>query len=275
MKNPTPNISIPVDLTNPGQFFACCGLLELADRLWPGAEGWFEGERFNLTGTGSVNAVLNKLTVAKALEVTTLASGIAVKPIIAPLAVYLCGEDKSPFILDFWMRLRADKGKVEAISNPPWNLWSGQQTPLRIWIALGGAVAQQVASAGGEIIESPFTLVQPLKGRFGFDAAAAWNALDMGFSPNDQGMPVESSPATELLAAIGLQRFRPFVGSRWEFVQFSTWTTAAAPPVAAALAGGMVACGGQKYQSRLITRGQYAALGIATLFTGESNDESQ
>ena len=42
-----PNISIPVDLTNPGQFFACCGLLELADRLWPGAEGWFEtSERF-------------------------------------------------------------------------------------------------------------------------------------------------------------------------------------------------------------------------------------
>src|SRR5262249_19764222 len=27
-----------VDPTNPGQFFACCGLLELADRLWPGAE---------------------------------------------------------------------------------------------------------------------------------------------------------------------------------------------------------------------------------------------
>ena len=27
------NIPIPVDLTSPGQFFACCGLLELADRL--------------------------------------------------------------------------------------------------------------------------------------------------------------------------------------------------------------------------------------------------
>ena len=37
-----PTIRIPVDLTNPGQFFACCGLLELASRLWPGAEGWFE-----------------------------------------------------------------------------------------------------------------------------------------------------------------------------------------------------------------------------------------
>jgi CRISPR-associated protein Csb3 len=42
---PRPNITIPVDLTNPGQFFACCGLLELADRLWPGAEGWFEATK--------------------------------------------------------------------------------------------------------------------------------------------------------------------------------------------------------------------------------------
>ena len=36
-------IRVNVDPTNPGQFFACCGLLELADRLWPGAEGWFAG----------------------------------------------------------------------------------------------------------------------------------------------------------------------------------------------------------------------------------------
>ena len=47
MNQQHPNITIPIDLTNPGQFFACCGLLELADRLWPGTEGWFEtAERF-------------------------------------------------------------------------------------------------------------------------------------------------------------------------------------------------------------------------------------
>jgi CRISPR-associated protein Csb3 len=34
MTHPEPNITIKVDVTNPGQFFACCGLLELADRLW-------------------------------------------------------------------------------------------------------------------------------------------------------------------------------------------------------------------------------------------------
>jgi len=33
---PPPSITVTVDVTNPGQFFACCGLLELADRLWPG-----------------------------------------------------------------------------------------------------------------------------------------------------------------------------------------------------------------------------------------------
>lgn len=46
MNDREPNIPIPVDLANPGQFFACCGLLELADRLWPGAEGWFERPEF-------------------------------------------------------------------------------------------------------------------------------------------------------------------------------------------------------------------------------------
>ena len=42
MSNLKADLSINVDPTNPGQFFACCGLLELADRLGSGSEGWFE-----------------------------------------------------------------------------------------------------------------------------------------------------------------------------------------------------------------------------------------
>ena len=63
MSNPTPNITIPVDLTNPGQFFACCGLLELADRLWPGAEGWFTdmGQEFNIAGGGALSELSNAI----------------------------------------------------------------------------------------------------------------------------------------------------------------------------------------------------------------------
>ena len=49
----TQPIRIPVKLTNPGQFFACCGLLELADRLWPGA----------LVGLSETNSLSNTMAI--------------------------------------------------------------------------------------------------------------------------------------------------------------------------------------------------------------------
>ena len=42
------SLCIHTDLTNPGHFFACCGLLELANRLWPGSTGWFEASNFRI-----------------------------------------------------------------------------------------------------------------------------------------------------------------------------------------------------------------------------------
>jgi len=44
-----PTITVPVDLTNPGQFFACCGLLELASRIDEHALGWFDGSKYCLS----------------------------------------------------------------------------------------------------------------------------------------------------------------------------------------------------------------------------------
>jgi CRISPR-associated protein Csx14 len=41
MITPDPDLTLAVTPRNPGQFFACCGVLELASRLWPGSEGWF------------------------------------------------------------------------------------------------------------------------------------------------------------------------------------------------------------------------------------------
>jgi CRISPR-associated protein Csx14 len=48
-----------------------------------------------------------------------------------------------------------------------------------------------------------------MTGRFGFDPSASWEALNVGFSPDEQGIAVRTSPPTEILAAIGLQRCRP------------------------------------------------------------------
>ncbi len=64
-------ITVPVDLANPGQFFACCGLLELADRLWSGAEGWFESDAFFIRTTGgsldAITAALRACTLANTM----------------------------------------------------------------------------------------------------------------------------------------------------------------------------------------------------------------
>jgi CRISPR-associated endonuclease/helicase Cas3 len=64
---PEPTIRVAVDLTNPGQFFACCGLLELADRLWPGAAGWFSesGREFCIRTEddhASVTRIIDKMS---------------------------------------------------------------------------------------------------------------------------------------------------------------------------------------------------------------------
>jgi CRISPR-associated protein Csb3 len=66
MSETTSTISVNVDVTNPGQFFACCGLLELADRLWPGAEGWFDlsNGKFALcvaAGDGAAQQLINEI----------------------------------------------------------------------------------------------------------------------------------------------------------------------------------------------------------------------
>ena len=50
MTNPEPTIRINVDVSNPGQFFACCGLLELASRLDQNATGHFENGYFLVNG---------------------------------------------------------------------------------------------------------------------------------------------------------------------------------------------------------------------------------
>src|ERR1700747_1484984 len=69
MTQAQPNITLNnVDVTNPGQFFACCGLLELAYRLCPGAEGWFEGSAFHVSNSAELDGVLEQLAAAEIIS---------------------------------------------------------------------------------------------------------------------------------------------------------------------------------------------------------------
>lgn len=263
--SPTPSIRINVDPTNPGQFFACCGLLELADRLWPGAEGWFEEGKFCVTCGKTSRELISILITIPPTEITRLeCNGLEVKPIIAPLAFSFDGGETIAITLDAWMKIQNVKGVPSAIANPPWNFWSGQQTSQSIWLGLREKLAGQLAQLNTDEFENLFSLRLFQKGRFGFDPGPAWNALDVGFSPNEQGLEVESSPAVELLAAVGLQRFRPVIGDNRESFDYMIWHIPLSPSIAAAaMCGGLADSSSVRFRGCVVSRGQYAALGFS------------
>jgi CRISPR-associated protein Csx14 len=276
MSDKQPNITIAVDLTNPGQFFACCGLLELADRLWPGAEGWFEqeGREFNIQGEsiGALREALERLVQHPPTVIEQLENGLPVKPIIAPLSIKL-DEDKH-IVLDGWIRIGLDKGKAVVMGNSPWNFWSGNQKSAGLWTALRTELTNQLKRLTTENLEQLFAQRLFQKGRFGFDPGPAWNALDAGFSPNEQGMQVQSSPGVELLAAVGLQRFRPLLNKSRNGFDYFSWHSPLPPIVAAtAFAGGLLTSQTHRYHASVVSRGEYAALGFAfQILTGDSDE---
>jgi CRISPR-associated protein Csb3 len=273
MRDLEPTIRVAVDPTNPGQFFACCGLLELADRLWPGAEGWFDEQDFCITCGGALQELLSAFATARPEQVTRLDNGLEVKPLIAPLRLSFDVAVPFDLVLDAWMTIRIEKGEVVTAANPPWNFWSGQQTPMRIWLPLRDALDRLLTRLDGERARQLFKQREFLTGRFGFDPGPAWNALDVGFSPNEQSISVESSPAVELLAAVGVQRFRPQMGESRDWFVYSTWGVPLPPSVAAAAAAGAVLCKPSvHYRGRVVSRGQYAALAYSTVLYGGSYD---
>jgi CRISPR-associated protein Csx14 len=81
-------------------------------------------------------------------------------------------------------------------------------------------------------------------------------------------MPVESSPATELLAAVGLQRFRPIIDDG--VAQYQLWNNPASPAIAAAFACGGIPHTGTRYRFEIVDRGQYSAFGKARPMKGDS-----
>jgi CRISPR-associated protein Csx14 len=263
MNPPAAPIAVRVRATNPGQFLACCGLLELADRLAGGAEGWFTPSHFFCTTHRplTLQELLETLVRTEAEEVTQLANGLTVEPLIAPLRLHLAGDC---LLLDAWMTIGLEKNKVTVLKNPPWNFWSGQQTTLRIWRALREALQQQLPGCAQEQLFSHRIF---LRGRFGFDPGAAWNALDVGFSLNEQGMEMASSPAVELLAAVGLQRFRPALSLDRQTFIYNIWECPLAPAIAAAVAAdALPELSSGRFRGRVISRGSYAALGYATRY---------
>lgn len=221
-------IELKVDLTNPGQFFACCGLFEVAERLSGSATAWFE--------PGGFRVAAGSLTLADCIAAAGTAGLTPLVETDATASPIRLEFPKSALRLDWWK----DRGGGGAELKP----WAGG-TMLGPRIAYAMQRAMAMVSAGdalldhGQVVfepDNPSKKVEP----FYFDARRGSNAqsIDVGFSTNKLGMQSLAWPATEFLCLIGLQRFRPRRTEQRRVFQYFTWTTPLRPLVAA-----LAACG--------------------------------
>lgn len=200
-------IRIDIDLANPGQFFGCCGLFELAQRVWPGTLGSFEGSVFSLS-QGALDALVDAVAGTKI-------TGLDAADLTA-----------SPLQLGEPFGLRLDWWKDDLSGGKSLKPWAGQMRVLGIAQALQralGAVPMGHLFAHGQIVvDEEGKKVEP----FYFDARRGDRALplDLGFSPNDLSMKSMAYPASELFTLIGLQRFRP-ASLRQRIFTYRAWAS--------------------------------------------------
>lgn len=216
MKPVTPSFSINVDPTNPGQFFACCGLLELADRLWPNAEGWFEpgGRKFHVgCGQYTLAEFINAIATA------TLVYLDPDDPYSSPIRV---GTPFREFDIDWWIFDQTGARDLK--------VWAGTMESFGIARAMQHAI-RDTRFQSADVFSLGMVVTNPddpskKKEPFYFDARRSPNAhsLDVGFSANDLGVTSTAHPAVELLCLIGIQVARPSFTRQKRVYDYSLWT---------------------------------------------------
>ena len=200
-----PEYRIPLDPRNPGQFLACCGLFELSELLAPGGEAQFAdgGAAFLLTTQAS--ALPPQLALFPP-------SDLAGKPYEATLEpLDLAAGDRS-LTLNWWLN-------ETLTAKSALKTWGGQQTPRRLLTELTGLLDYS------KPLHELFRAAVFTTSRFGVDPRSAWEALDVGYSPNDIGQPAMTFPWVEVLAVIGLQGFRPTFDRERRSHRYSVWGT--------------------------------------------------
>lgn len=278
MSELTANITVPVDLTNPGQFFACCGLLELADRLWPGATGWFERDGFLISGPKdcSLSALFGKLAESNVANTMTPAQNARLEELSAMTkkqreATAGLDEEKKdleslrrelPIVLAGTIHFCVDWFCDEFAGGSRFKTWAGQQSVLDITTAMHGGVKAADLNAGDSIWSNARGIGLPFN--FDSDLGGQGSALDIGFSFDplaaSEATRIEGTcrPSLELLAFVGLQRFRPLELKGQNRFVFAAWHQPLAPVVAAASACGSIEIGHESmYEFRLLYRTKY------------------
>ena len=228
--------SIPVDLTNPGQVFACLGFVEAADVLLDAVEGGFDWQdpdevRFCLAASGNADPIvrvlrfLDEATVKSVAPVGSVHSTEKWKvdtiAVSSQSGVFPFPEPKSPATLP--VQLEDAAGHFIVI-----DYWGDetQRDNVKFWAGSGGypgagLVRDALDLIRGHIVGSagdPFALAARQNSSFRFDWRRDYVPIDAGFSPNMHGdVAMQGHPAVELLAAIGMTHARPLRHTKLEY----------------------------------------------------------
>jgi CRISPR-associated protein Csx14 len=305
VNRPQPTFTVNVDVTNPGQVIGCCGLLELAHRLWPGAEGWFQEAQFlaavpGKSGNDALTCLVEKLSHC---EISGLSEAERKKRDELERQSRDLKKNGKKLSADQEKRLaelgkRAREGEIR-IGKPFdllldwWNAsddelipktWAGQQELHKVARAAQDTLSDITDMTS--LLDYCRVLCMPkeyCKGKsdhkrsvepFYFDARRFAHRLDVGFSVDALELETIAYPAVELLCLIGLQRFRPATSSneKWSF-GYWIWSTPLSALVAAAVFSGVSAIPGrQSYSLSLRFRDdqkRYKAFGPATFIGGD------
>ncbi len=253
--------SIPVDLFNPGQVFACMGFLEAADVLLGNAVGGFEWGQsvdfFNLSGDGNESPVRAVLSFLKTAHVRWLSpradlterDGGCTK--VLP-GIAASGDPKAPDLQGILAGKREDGLDREI----PFGYWAdgsgrfattfkkstnGASSHVRVNNALDAIKQLDLPEAACD----PFNQAARTESLFRIDPRGVVDPIHGGFSPDSlrkgaEGgidMRVATYPLCELLAVIGLEHTRPERLDGTHFA-YSVWDRMLPPLLARVALGG-------------------------------------
>jgi CRISPR-associated protein Csx14 len=268
--------TVSVDLRNPGQLFACCGLLEAADRLWRDealVAGRFDGDHFHVSAPRDLDALLGWLLQAEVKYVEK-----QMKPVrrsnVGRVEFTYDGSGGDPAVLEWpdgWTwRLNSWSG--EDYGRTRLKTFAGQIKGPKVVAHLLDWLRRAEIGNGLRLFD--LAQLRADASVFGFDARKGRAALDFGFSPDAIALCTEEFPAVELFAAIGLQNFRPAehrarAAAREPDLLFGLWGRPLPVELARAVAGCAFWPPGERYRCRFRLPGRKARSGVV----GAPNDQ--
>lgn len=234
MSEQNPDLLLTVDLTNPGQFFACCGLLELADRVGQNVTAWFDHDVFHV-----VSAPKDLLAIAATVDLEQMDPG---------------NDTSSAIRLGLPFDLTLDWWNDTVGGGKGLKVWAGSMRNVRIASAMQAAMQPAVHADPSHIFDHGLVVYGPDDKKvepFYFDSRRgdSADAVDVGFSPDKQNLTTTAHPAVEFLCLIGLQRFRPDPTSKRRIYQYTAWSEPLSVELAsAACAGRLPAFSGRRFR---------------------------